>query len=111
MIRIDIRHEVAPVEVDVAIELEVHNYNEIAHKERGALVGFLSGLGLVRAKVDDAIHNQVEQSVVAGLNEKVRPELVERLEQSIRQSLQDSLTEQLAENGVQADIRVTVAAR
>ncbi len=111
MIRIDVRHDVAPVEVEVAIELDVHNYHEIARKERGRLVGFLSGTGLVRSKVDSAIHDQVEQSVVTGLNERVRPELIERLEQSITASLKDSLEKQLAENGVEADVNVTVAAR
>jgi hypothetical protein len=111
MIRIDVHHDVAPVEVEVAIELDVHNYNEIARKERGRFVGLLAAFGPVRAKVDAAIHDQVERSVVAGLNERVRPELIERLEESITKSLTDSLTEQLAENGVQADVRVTVAAR
>jgi hypothetical protein len=111
MIKIDVRHDVAPVAVDVAIELDVHNHGEIARKERGRLVGFLAGTGIVRSKIDAAIHDQVEQSVVAGLNERVRPELIERLEQSITASLKDSLEQQLAENGVRADVRVTVAAR
>lgn len=111
MIRIDVHHDVAAVEVEVAIELDVHNYGEIARKERGRLAGLLSGLGPVRAKVDSAIHDQVEQSVVAGLDERVRPELIERLEQSVTESIRDSLARQLAENGVQADVRVTVTAR
>ena len=111
MIQIDVRHDVAPVAVDVTIGLDVHNYQDIARKEKGRLVGFLSGTGLVRSRIDSAIHDQVKDSVAAGLRERVRPELIERLEQSITASLKDSLEQQLAENGVEADVSVTVAAR
>ena len=53
----------------------------------------------------------MKESVTAGLNERVRPELIERLEKSITDSLNDSLTSQLAENGVQADVQISVDAR
>jgi hypothetical protein len=111
MVRIDVHHEVAPVQVAIAIELDVQNYEEIATKEAGRVAGFLSGLGLVRSRVDAEIHDRVKDSVLAGLDKQLRPDLIARLEKSVTDSIRGSLESQLAENGVQADVQVSVAAR
>lgn len=110
MVTVNVTHHVAPVQVEVAIELDVQNYHDIVKKEKGGLVGMFAGLGPVKDRVDSTIHDQVKASVEAGLAERVRPELLERLRESVQASLTKSLAEELAKNGVEADVRVSVTA-
>jgi len=111
MVRINVRHDVSSVRVEIGIELDVHNYEEIARKEHGSLAGVLSSFSLVRRRIDSTIHDRVQEAVSAGLAARLRPELIARIEESITNSIRDSLVEQLGENGVEADVHVTVAAR
>ena len=111
MIRINVRHDVSPVRVEIAIDVDVHNYDDIARKQGGTLAGLFSSLGVVRSKVDEAIHARVEEAVATGLAERLRPELLERIKESVAASIRESLATQLAENGVEADTNVEVTAR
>jgi len=111
MVAVNVRHEVSPIQVAVAVELDVSNYEEIARKESGRIAGLLSSLSLVRTRVDDGVRERVEQGVSAGLAERLRPELIAAIERRVADSIRESLADQLAENGVQADTKVTVTAR
>jgi hypothetical protein len=111
MVRIDVQQEIAPVQVEIGIELDVQNYGEIVRQRRGVLVGLLSGFAPVRTRVDAAIHEQVTAAVVAGLEERLRPELIERLNQSLTESLRSSLAQHLSESGVEAELRIRVHGR
>lgn len=111
MVTVNVSHRVSPVQVDVVIDLDVHNYHDIVKREKGGLVGILAGLGPVQDRVDSEIRDQVATAVEEGLAQRVRPELVERLRESIRETLVKALESELAKNGVQADVQVSVEAR
>lgn len=82
----------------------------MVHERHGRLAGMLSGLGVVRRRVDAAIHDQIAAGVEQGLGECLRVEVLARLEQGLADPLRAHVSSQLVEHGVVVDVRVTVEA-
>ena len=110
MVQVTIRHELAEIELQVAVEVEVRNSGAIVRERHGRLAGMLSELGFVRCRVDAAIHDQIVAGVEQGLGECLRAEVLARLEQGLADALRAHISSQLVEHGVAADVRVTVEA-
>ena len=111
MVQIDIQRELAAIHLEIAIEVDVQNYDAIVRSRRGRLVGLLSGLPLVRRQVDVTVRDQITTAVEAALDERLRADLLAKLERGLSDALCTTLGAQLAENDIVADVRVTVDAR
>ena len=111
MVQIDIQRQLAAVQLEVAVEIDVQNYGAIIRNRRGRLVASLSGLPSVRRQVDTRLRDQITRAIEDGLDERLRVELLTNLERHLSDTLSRTLGGKLAENDVVADVRVTVDAR
>lgn len=111
MVQVKIQRELAAIQLELAIDVDVQNYDAIVRDRRGRLAGLLSGLPFVRSQVDATLHAQIATAVGDGLDERLRPDVLTQLEQGLSDDLSTRLREQLAENDVVADVRVSVHAR
>lgn len=111
MVKVNAEETLQPIHVSIAVEIDVSDYGEVVRENAGTVAGWFSRLGPVRGKVDDEIHQRTIDSLRAGLEKRLRPDVLKGIEDGVKETLATEIDQQLKDNDVRADLKVSVHAR